>query len=130
MFNKNLLETMSDEDIEQLVSDHMGWAIEELGNSPLQDYIQFFIDISYEAFVSLDKQEKSKLKDVVTRAYNANIVDEIIDSKIILTDELKHFIENNAYLIDTNLELLLDKASKNIKDELILILKQSGIEVN
>ena len=46
MFNKNLLETMSDEDIEQLVSDHMGWAIEELGNSPLQDYIQFFIAIN------------------------------------------------------------------------------------
>lgn len=115
-------------DIEQLVYDDMFFAIEELGDASLDEYVQFFVDISSEAFIEFTDEELEELTKYVTKYYNTNVVQGNINTGIVMTEELKNFIESNSYLLDSNINLLIDRAPKNIKDELLHILKQ--LEIN
>lgn len=116
------------ENIEEVVYDNMYSAIQELGDATVNEYIQFFVDISAEAFIRFTKEELEELTKYVTKYYNTNVIQGNINTGIVMTEELKNFIEGNSYLLDSNINLLIDKAPKNIKDELLYILKQLEIE--
>lgn len=116
------------ENIEQVVYDNMYFAIQELGDAPLNEYVQYFVDISSEAFITITNEELEELTKYVTKYYNTNVVQGNINTGIVMTEELKNFIETNAYLLDTNINLLIDKTPKSLKDELLYILKQLEIE--
>ena len=116
------------ENIEEVVYDNMYSAIQELGDATVNEYIQFFVDISAEAFIRFTKEELEELTKYVTEYYNTNVIQGNINTGIVMTEELKNFIEGNSYLLDSNINLLIDKAPKNIKDELLYILKQLEIE--
>lgn len=64
------LETSNDADeyhpdIAETVHDHIGWAREELGEADIEEYVQWFIDLAAEAFVTYKTEEVEELRNLL-----------------------------------------------------------------
>ena len=65
-------ESSEKDEINQIVSDHFEWALEELGSeASVDDYVKWFIDISDEADIVFNRQQRKLLRDQIENRLKA-----------------------------------------------------------
>ena len=65
-------ESSEKDEINQIVSDHFEWALEELGSeASVDDYVKWFIDISDEADIVFNRQQRKLLRDEIENRLKA-----------------------------------------------------------
>ena len=111
-------------ELRQIVHEEFPFAFSELGDAPFKNYLRYF--------KGLDRFNKEELEIAVAKYFNDYVDIGKINQpkyKTPLLTELKQFIEENADLVEEDIQELFKRCPKHLKSDLLSTLRTAEIDV-